>query len=190
MSERRIGQQACSALSQGLCCHLGLHLDRSHRRRRRPPSLPPHVFFSYFYRAASITLSVFSCPLPEPRRVSEVWQSDKPVTDFPGDCSQTCLSESVCSGSTARLWHQSPINILGESILGRTLRGAQLPSLRLISGTAVDFLTAEANRQDFIQPTVALKSLRKKMDLSTQLHSYLLLKYIEFAMKTDWKFKD
>lgn len=140
MSRRRIGRQACSALSQGLCCHLGLQVDRS-QQRHHPPFLPPLVFlfFSYFHTAASITLSVFSCPLPELRRASEVWQSDKPVTNFPGDCSQTCLSESVRSGSTARLRHQSPINILGESILGRTLRGAQLPSLRLISGTVADF---------------------------------------------------
>lgn len=107
-----------------------------------PPSLPAtpcFLVFSYFHSTASITLSVFSCPLPELRRASEVWQSDKPVTDFPGDCSQTCLSESVRSGSTARLRHQSPINILRESILGRTLRGAQVPSLRLISGAVADF---------------------------------------------------
>lgn len=102
---------------------------------------PCFLAFSYFPSAASITLSVFSCPLPEPQCASEAWQSDKPVTDFPSDCSQTCLSQSVRSGRTAWLRHQSPINILGESIFGRTLRGARLPSLCLISGATADFFS-------------------------------------------------
>lgn len=97
--------------------------------RRRPPRLPPRVFlfFSYFPSTAPITLSVFSCPLPERQRPSEVWQSDKPVTDFPSDCSQTRLSESVLSGGTARLQHQSPINILGGVYFRKDLERSAAP---------------------------------------------------------------
>lgn len=54
LKQKRLGPQACSALSQVLCCHLGLQVDRSHHRHH-PPFLPPHVFLFFL---------IFTAPPP------------------------------------------------------------------------------------------------------------------------------
>lgn len=148
---RSTSRQGCSISFQGLCCHLGFHLDRS----LRPLFPPPRVFlFFLIFIAPPPSLSLCFHALCQSRsahlksgKVISLSQIS-PETVVRHACLKVFAVEERRGCGISHL----PTFLRG-SILGRTLRGAPLPSLCLISGPATDFCTSE--------PSGALKSLRE-----------------------------